>query len=223
MRDGSNRTVDFPSRDVRAFDEEFPIDLRLTSVGDVNHGEFGEAVASPHVVFVVPPHRISHRVVVADGPRVHRGNDHQLVAVQHHGHGRAVGERHAGSGFNGTKFWNANDVEVLPLEVVDVIAVGLDEIGLVNTGFLVVGAGEVLALHTRWFGGARLRRAPPFGHGTVIHHHFSVAKPYVTIVVLFSDRLENLNAVLFFYGLLERTLQRLTVFIRKQLGAGHGS
>ncbi len=31
-------------------------------------------------------------------------------------------------------------MQVLPLEVVDVVAVGLDEVGFVNAGFLVVGA-----------------------------------------------------------------------------------
>ena len=94
MCHGSDGAIDLSSRDVRAFDEEFSVNLWLTAIGDVNDGEFGEAVASPHVVFFVPPHGVSHWMVVRDGPRVHGGNDHELVAVQHHGHGRAVGEGH---------------------------------------------------------------------------------------------------------------------------------
>ena len=140
MRHGSNGAVDLSGRDVGAFDEEFSVDLWLTAIGDVNDGEFRQAVASPHVVFVVPPHGVRHRMVVRNGPRVHGGDDHELVAVEHHGHGRAVGEGHVRRSFNGAEFWDAKDVEALPLKVIDVVAIGFHKVGFVNAGLLVVGA-----------------------------------------------------------------------------------
>ena len=94
MRNGANGAVDLSSRDVGAFDEEFSINLWLTSIGDVNDREFRQAVAAPHVVFVVPTHGVGHRVVVRDGPRIQGRDHHELVAVQHHGHGRTVREGH---------------------------------------------------------------------------------------------------------------------------------
>ena len=224
MRHGSNGAVDLSSRDVGAFDEEFPVNLWLTAIGDVNDGEFRQAVASPRVVFVVPPHGVRHRVVVRNGPRVHGGDDHELVAVQHHGHGRAVREGHVRCRFNGTEFRNAKDVEVLPLKVVDMVAVGLDKVSFVNAGFLVVGAREILALNTGWRRRAWLSRCTAVGHRAVIHSHFSVLSPHeIIVVILFSNRLEKFNTVLFLNGSLEGRFEVIAIIVSEELRARHGS
>ena len=139
MGDGSHRAVDLASRDVRAFNEEFPLNVWLAAVGDVKNGELGEAAGSPRPVFAVPSHGVNHRVVGIDGPRIHGRNDHQLVAVEHHGH-RIARKRHVGRCFKFSKFRDTKDVKVLSLEVVDVVAVGLDKISFVHARLLIVGA-----------------------------------------------------------------------------------
>ena len=77
----------------------------------------------------------------------------QSVVIEHHGRWE-TGERGVEHRLDFTKGWNAKNVEMLPLQVVDVMPIGLDKIRFVNTGFLVVGAREILSLDP-----VRLRRS----------------------------------------------------------------
>ena len=83
---GSHCSADFTCRDVTAFDEQFLHHVRLRSVADVKHREFGEAVGSPRTVVLVPTHRINDGVAAGNAPRVEVGDHHQPVAVEHHRH-----------------------------------------------------------------------------------------------------------------------------------------
>ena len=115
-------------------------------------------------------------------------------------------------------------MEVLPLKVIDMVAVGFDKIGLVDVGLLVVRAGEVLALHAGWFGRSRLWGAAPVGCGAVVHGHLSVLSPHEIVVgILFSHRLKKFNTVLLLNGPLEGGFQFIAIIVSKQLGACHGS
>ena len=114
-------------------------------------------------------------------------------------------------------------MEVFPLKVVDVVAIGLDEISFVDASFLVVGTGEILAFNAGWFGRSRLWGAAPIGCGAVVHGHFCAIKPHVSIVVLFSHRLQKFNTILLLNGPLEGGFQFIAIVVGKELGACHGS
>ena len=138
MGDGSNRPADLACRNVRPFDEEFPFNVWGASVRDIKDRELGQTARAPRTIGVLPTHGVNHRMVWRNGPGIQRRNDHELIAVKHHRYG---GSRKGGVVrlFNRSKFWHAEDVEVAALQVVDVVPVGLQEIGLIDARFLVVG------------------------------------------------------------------------------------
>ena len=138
MGNGPHRCIDFPGGDVTAFDKQFTFDVRLTPIGNVKHGELGEAAGSPRVVIPIPTHGFDHRVIGLDAPWTHSGNHDELITIKHHGHGRAR-QGDVGNGGNFAKFRHTENMEMVFLEVVNVVAVGLQEIGLINAGFLIVG------------------------------------------------------------------------------------
>ncbi len=222
MGNGPHRCIDFPGGDVTAFDKQFTFDVRLTSVGDVKHRKFGEAAGSPRVVTLIPPHGFDHRMVGLDSPWTHSGNHDELIAIKHHGHGRPR-QGDVGNSLNFAKFRYTKDMEMVFLEVIDVVAVGLQEIGFVNTGFLVVGAREILALNARWCSGSGLGTVGSFGDGPVVRHHLSILCPTKAVEVRVGNSLKKLNSVFFFDGLFERLFQFFAIIVGKKLGAGHRS
>ena len=82
-----HRSVHLPCRDVGPFDEEFSLHVGLASIGDIDNGEFGEAAGAPRPTVVTPPHGVNQWVVGLNRPGAQGRNDHELVAVQHHGNG----------------------------------------------------------------------------------------------------------------------------------------
>ena len=115
-------------------------------------------------------------------------------------------------------------MKLVPLKIVDVVAVGFDKIGLVDADLLVVRAREVRAFHTGWFGRSRLWGAAPVGCGAVVHGHLSVLSPHEIVVgILFSHRLKKFNTVLLLNGPLEGGFQFIAIIVSKQLGTCHGS
>ena len=166
MRHGPHRSIDFTCCDVTPFDEQFSFNVRLASVGDIKHGEFGEAAGAPRLVISIPTHGVNNGVIPVNGPRTHSGNDDELVAIKHHGH-RRTRQRNVGRSLKFPKLRHAENMEVGSLDVVDVIAVGFQEISLVDTGFLIVGAREVFTLDAWWCCGSGLCAVTAFGNGSI--------------------------------------------------------
>ena len=63
VRDGSNRPVDFACRDVRAFDEEFALNIGGAAVRDVEDRELGQTAGAPRTIGFLPAHGIDHRMI----------------------------------------------------------------------------------------------------------------------------------------------------------------
>ena len=78
----------------------------------------------------------------------------------------------------------------MSLKVVDMVAVGLEEVRFVNASFLIVRAREVHALlsHRR----SRLSTAVCVGHRTVFSSHFgNTDQRTAEVRILVSDRLQE--------------------------------
>ena len=198
MRDGTDAAVDFACGGIPALDVQFAFDFRRAAIVHVEHGELGQGGGPPRTVIAAPAHGLGQRICAAQVPCGHGRDDHQPVAVEEHRLRRAF-DGHVGHQVEVAELGHGNDVQRLPVEVVDVVTVGFHEIGFVHTLLLVVGAGEILA------GGAGLGRGrvgPPVSghlgvHGDVVFH------PAPAVVILLFDRLQELDAHLLFKRLLE--------------------
>jgi hypothetical protein len=120
---------------------------RCSAVGDVVDRDLGHRAHAPHVPALglleqLVAQRMSFREIFRPDVREHD----QLVGVAVHQHlsGLPLDLGHR-LRYQIAKLGYAEDVEAIAVEHVDVVAVGLDEVGLVDALFLVVGAGVVLA------------------------------------------------------------------------------
>ena len=214
VRDGTDAAVDFACGGIPALDVQFALDFRRAAVVHVEHGELGQGGGPPRAVIAAPAHGLGQRICAAQVPCGHGRDDHQPVAVEQHRLRRAF-DGHVGHQVEVAEFGHGNDVQRLPVEVVDVVTVGFHEIGFVHALLLVVGAGEILA------GGTGLGRgrvgSPVSGHlgvhGDVVFH------PAPAVEVLLLDRLQELDAHLLFEGLLEGILEVRTGGVAGQVRA----
>ncbi len=215
MRHGTDATVDLACGGIPALDVQFALNLRRGAVVHVEDGELGQGGGAPRAVVAAPAHGLGQRICASQVPRGHGRDDHEPVAVEQHRLRRAL-DGHVGHQVEVAELGHGDDVERLPVEVVDVMAVGLDEICFVHALLLVVGAGEIFtggAGFGRGRVGSCICRLGDTVHGEVVFH------PTPAVEILLFDRLQKLDAHLLFEGLLEGILEFRTCGVAGQVRA----
>ena len=114
-------------------------------------------------------------------------------------------------------------MEEVFLEVVNVVAIGFEEVGFIDSCFLIVGAREVLALNACRGCGPGLRTVASFSNDPIRRHHISILGPTKAVKIRVGNCLKKLNSVFFFDGLLEALFQFFAIIVGKKLGARHRS
>ena len=139
---------------VVTLDVDLALDLWSSPVGDVDDGVLHEILYAGVSVGVLLlsrifdgdlfRHQLPQRVIGFQAPVVYRRGDDKSVAIKHHLHRIAL-HTHVGLERQFTKLGDTHNHQQVAVEHVDVVTVGLQEVGLVDAILLVVGLG-VLAL-----------------------------------------------------------------------------
>ena len=143
-------SVDQSSSVVVTLDIDLALDLWSSSVGDVDDGVLHEILYAGVGVGVLLlsrvadgdffRHQFPQRVIDWKVPVVYRGGDDESVAIKHHLHRIAL-HAHVGLERQFAELGDTHNHQQVAVEHVDVVAVGLQEVGLVDAILLVVGLG----------------------------------------------------------------------------------
>ena len=144
----ANRAVDHAGGLVVALEEELAFEGRCGAVGDIQDGQLGDEGDAPvPATITLAADQGAQGMLCGQVTDVDLREHHRAlgVAVDQHLPRRTL-ELILGLGNQVTELGHAEDVQAIAVERVDVVAVGLDEVGFVDPGLLVVGAGVVGAL-----------------------------------------------------------------------------